>query len=122
MQNSVSILIYNRSTDKVILVRQFRPAIFRSVLMKDHHDIESCDQEELMKKANQLPKGTGFTLELCAGIIDKEGLSVQEIAQEEVIEETGFHPPLESLEFVLSYRSSVGTSGSLSQVYFCQVE
>lgn len=90
--------------------------------MKGHCDTNSNEQSELLEKAKELPKNTGFTIELCAGIIDKDGLSPQEIAREEIIEETGFNPPLESLEFVLSYRSAVGTSGALSQVFFCQVE
>ena len=67
------------------------------------------------KKPKELNENLGFTLELCAGIIDKQGisnvmffwtscwsytngplgLSPLEIAREEVIEETGYSPPLE---------------------------
>jgi hypothetical protein len=46
----------------------------------------------------QAPASLGFTLELCAGIMDKKHLSAQETAKEEVLEECGYDVPLEKFE------------------------
>lgn len=49
------------------------------------------------------PAKLGITLELCAGIVDKN-LTLNEIAREEVLEECGFNVPVERLEEVLCYK------------------
>ncbi|KAH7637654.1 uridine diphosphate glucose pyrophosphatase-like [Dermatophagoides farinae] len=64
----------------------------------------------------------GYTIELCAGIIDKDGLSPREIAHEEVLEETGYNPPIDALELITSCRTGVGSSGSLQHLFYCQVD
>ena len=56
----------------------------------------------------------GITLELCAGIVDKEGKSLAEIAAEEVEEECGYHVDLNQVEFVQTFRGAIGT-GSLKE-------
>ena len=52
----------------------------------------------------------GLTLELCAGIIDKD-LSEVEIAREEVKEECGYLPSLDRFTQIVKFPSSVGVSG-----------
>ena len=49
------------------------------------------------------PGQLGVTLELCAGIVDKQK-PLAEIAQEEVLEECGYQVPLENIRKVTSYR------------------
>lgn len=61
-----------------------------------------------------------MTIELCAGIVDKDK-SLVEIAAEEVHEECGYSVPAARLETVLTYRSGVGTSGSLQTMFYCEV-
>ena len=56
----------------------------------------------------------GITLELCAGIVDKEDKSLAEIAAEEVEEECGYHVDLKQVEFVQTFRGAIGT-GSLNE-------
>lgn len=68
----------------------------------------------------RFPPSLGVTIELCAGIVDKDKSWVQ-IAAEEVHEECGYSVPVERLETVLTYRSGVGTSGSLQTMYYCEV-
>ena len=51
----------------------------------------------------------GITLELCAGIVDKEGKSLCEIAKEEVEEECGYRVESNQIEFVQRFRASIGT-------------
>lgn len=94
--NSVAILIYHKELDSFIFVKQFRPSIY----LKNHD---------------------GFTYELCAGIVDKD-LTLQEIAYEEVLEETGYDVPLESLEKISSFYTAVGFAGGRQRLYYVEVD
>jgi UDP-sugar diphosphatase len=69
---------------------------------------------------NKYPPDLGVTLELCAGLVDKDSSLVQ-IAKEEVLEECGYDVPLSGLIKIGSYRSGVGTLGSLQTAYYCEV-
>jgi UDP-sugar diphosphatase len=93
--DSVAILIYHKERDAFILVKQFRPPVYR-------HD------------------GIGMSTELCAGIIDKE-LSVEQIAIEEIDEECGFEVSLENLERITKVNSSVGTAGTSQTIFYAEV-
>jgi len=67
--DSVAILIYHKEKDAFVLVEQFRPAVY-------------------------LNNNDGLTIELCAGIVDKN-LSLEQIAKEEIEEECGYEVALE---------------------------
>ena len=94
--DSVSILIYHRQKESFILVKQFRPAVY-------------------------LNNDNGMTIELCAGIVDKE-LSLEEIAKEEIEEECGYAVPVQNLERITSFHTSVGFAGSKQTLYFVEVD
>jgi len=94
--DSVAILLYHKEHRSFVLVKQFRPAVY---LNNDH----------------------GMTIELCAGIVDKE-LSLTEIVKEEVEEECGFDIPLSNIEKITSFHTSVGFAGSKQTLYFGEVE
>ena len=95
--DSVAILIYNIDSDSFVCVKQFRPAVY----LQD--------------------KGTnGVTLELCAGILDKD-LSLEEIASEEIYEECGFKVEASKLSKITSFYTSVGFAGSKQHLYFVEV-
>ena len=94
--DSVSILIYHTEQKKFILVKQFRPAVY-------------VNNEE------------GMSVELCAGIVDKE-LTLQQIAQEEIEEECGYKIPLEDVEKITSFYTSVGFAGSKQTLYYAEVD
>lgn len=93
--DSVSVLIYNSDSKNLIIVRQFRPAVF-------------------------LRNDDGYMFELCAGLVDKEGKSIEDIAKEEVFEECGYK--VESLQKIAEFYSSVGTSGSKQTVFYAEVK
>ncbi|XP_065175378.1 uridine diphosphate glucose pyrophosphatase NUDT14-like [Sycon ciliatum] len=59
--------------------------------------------------------------ELCAGLIDKSGKSLPEIAREEVLEECGYDVPLSRVHRVTSYQSNVGVGGSRQVLFFAEV-
>jgi len=96
VNDSVAILIYDNSKDKFILVKQFRPALFQ----KDKR---------------------GITLELCAGIVDKD-LSLAQIATEEVYEECGYKVDANLLERVTSFYTSVGFAASRQTLFYVEVD
>ena len=94
--DSVAVLIYHKEHKCFILVKQFRPAVYLN------HD-------------------NGMTLELCAGIVDKN-LSLVQIAQEEIEEECGYSVLVENIEEITSFHTSVGFAGSRQTLYYTQVD
>ncbi len=50
------------------------------------------------------PASAGVTYELCAGLVDKPDLSLEEIARQEVLEECGYDVPASKLRRITSYR------------------
>lgn len=115
VHDSVAIIVFNKQRQKLIFVRQFRPAVFLSA------NVENPDKFLVDTFQKSADPSSGYTLELCAGIIDKVEKPPAVIAKEEVLEETGYDIPVESLKFVASYRSGVGVTGSLQYLYFCEV-
>lgn len=94
--DSVAILIYHKTKDAFVLVRQFRPAVY----------INNLD---------------GLTIELCAGIVDKN-LSLLHIASEEIEEECGYQVTVDQLEKITSFHTSVGFAGSKQMLYYAEVD
>jgi len=94
--NSVAVIVHNLDTGKYIFVKQFRPAVWNS-------------------------GGTGYCLELCAGIVDKDK-SLAEIAREEVFEELGYEVPLVDFQQMESIRTSVGILGSMQTLFHVNVQ
>lgn len=64
--------------------------------------IPECDREMEIDTSKYLPE-TGITLELCAGIVDKD-LPLEDVAKIEVLEECGYDVPVSNLERIISYR------------------
>lgn len=94
--DSVAILIYHREKDAFVLVKQFRPAVY-------------------------LNNKVGMTIELCAGIVDKN-LSLMHIASEEIEEECGYAVTVDNLEKITSFHTSVGFAGSKQMLYYVEVD
>ncbi|KXJ81678.1 hypothetical protein RP20_CCG018288 [Aedes albopictus] len=114
VHDSVSVVIFNTSRQKLVLVKQFRPAVYHGLVSAEAGaDGRSID----MKK---YPPSLAVTLELCAGIVDKP-IPLAEIAREEVLEECGYDVPVERMEQIISYRSGVGTSGALQVMFYVEV-
>ncbi len=93
--DSVSVLIYNKNNNSIIIVKQFRPAVF-------------------------LKNNDGYMYELCAGLIDKENKTIEQIAKEEVLEECGYK--VENITKIAQFYSSVGTSGNKQSIFYTEVD
>lgn len=114
VHDSVSIIIFNVTRQRLVFVRQFRPAVYYGLVYADAgEDGSKIDMQKY-------PPSIAVTLELCAGIVDKP-ISMAEIAREEVLEECGYNVPLERLEEIISYRAGVGTSGALQTLFYAEV-
>nr|CAB3264486.1 uridine diphosphate glucose pyrophosphatase-like [Phallusia mammillata] len=109
--DSVAICIYNKSSQNFVMVKQFRPAVYMA----------DVNRNEKNGVAEKVPFSSGITLELCAGIIDRDE-SPDKIAQSEVLEETGFKIDLENLELICKFRTAVGTGGAIQWLYYTEVD
>jgi len=94
--DSVAILLYHKGLDSFVFVKQFRPSIY-------------------------LKNRDGYTYELCAGLVDKDK-TLQEIAYEEILEETGYDVPLEKVEKITSFYTAVGFAGGSQTLYFANLD
>jgi len=95
--NSVSTLLYHSSKKSFVLVKQLRPAVLNAT------------------------KDDGYMYELCAGIIDKN-ISDKAIAKEEILEECGYDVPMDKIEKITTFYTSVGISGASQTLYYAQID
>lgn len=65
---------------------------------------EGQEGSEETSRPHQPPASAGVTYELCAGIVDKPHLSLEEIACQEVLEECGYEVPVSKLRRITTYR------------------
>ncbi|KAM4899228.1 uridine diphosphate glucose pyrophosphatase NUDT14 [Sylvia borin] len=120
--DSVSILIFNTSRQCFVVVKQFRPAVYMCEVERHHPQVfQNQDKGSFPSLENPLPAAVGVTYELCAGIVDKPGLSLEEIACEEVLEECGYRVSTANLRRITSYRSGVGVTGSRQTLFYAEV-
>lgn len=95
--DSVAVLLWHSEKKSFILVKQLRATVLNN------------------------NKSNGMMYELCAGIVDKDTTNVQ-IAKEEVLEECGYDIPVENLDKVSSFYTSVGISGTHQTMYFASCD
>lgn len=95
--NSVSILLWHKEKDSFVLVKQLRPAVL---------NVSDTD---------------GYMYELCAGIIDKSTTNEQ-IAKEEILEECGYDLPVQNIDYITTFYTSVGISGASQVLYYAQID
>uniref|UniRef100_A0A8D0B2Y8 Uridine diphosphate glucose pyrophosphatase NUDT14 n=1 Tax=Salvator merianae TaxID=96440 RepID=A0A8D0B2Y8_SALMN len=120
--DSVAILIFNTSRQCFVVVKQFRPAVYMCEMERNHpQNFEYKDQESWCPLTDHLPASLGITYELCAGIVDKPELSLEELACKEVLEECGYEVPITNLKKITSYRSGVGVTGSKQTLFYAEV-
>ena len=62
-----------------------------------------------------------FTYELCAGLVDKDK-SLEEIAQEEIDEECGYHVKISDISKITSFYTNVGISGACQYLFFAEID
>ena len=95
--DSVAVLLYHTQKESFVLVKQLRV----TVLNKN--------------------KDNGYMYELCAGIVDKKCSNAQ-IAKEEILEECGYDVPVQNLEKISAFYTSVGISGTYQTLYYAEID
>ncbi|XP_026280719.1 uridine diphosphate glucose pyrophosphatase NUDT14 isoform X2 [Frankliniella occidentalis] len=113
VHDSVTIIIFNITRQKLICVKQFRPAVYFSSIPED-------DRKSGIIDTTKYPPSIGITLEFCAGIVDKNK-SLAETAREEVLEECGYDVPVERFEKFKTARAGVSTEGTRSNFFYVEV-
>ncbi|XP_044788820.1 uridine diphosphate glucose pyrophosphatase NUDT14 isoform X2 [Bubalus kerabau] len=108
--NSVTILMFNSSRRSLVLVKQFRPG-----------SLAAAEQDRPQALQAALPGSAGVTYELCAGLLDQPGLSLEEVACKEAWEECGYRLAPSDLRRVTSYKSGVGLTGSSQTMFYAEV-
>uniref|UniRef100_A0A914DZ51 acid phosphatase n=1 Tax=Acrobeloides nanus TaxID=290746 RepID=A0A914DZ51_9BILA len=112
-------ILYHTEKKALLFVRQFRPPVFvRRV---------SLLTENVGKPLNEInwseyPISLGITTECCAGLLDKPGLSPQQIVQEEILEEVGYQVPLEKIKFLKTVLKSVGVTGAFEHLFYTEID
>ena len=86
---------------------QFRPPVWAAQISESG---EAPDRER------------GFTYELCAGLIDKAGLSPEEIAREEVKEECGYSIQSSAIRKVATYVHAAAHLGTMEHIFYAEVD
>ncbi|KRX96971.1 Uridine diphosphate glucose pyrophosphatase [Trichinella pseudospiralis] len=112
--SSVAALIYHRTRQAIVLVKQFRPAVYANSI-----EISTFGKTEV--DTEKFPPGLGMTFELCAGIIE-ESLSPEETMRKEILEECGFNVPINQLERVTRCKSGTGIIGSEVTYFYAEVD
>ncbi|XP_038824726.1 uridine diphosphate glucose pyrophosphatase NUDT14 [Salvelinus fontinalis] len=126
--DSVSVLIFNTTSHCFVLVKQFRPAVYMCEWERtkpkapDSGEQATEEKEGAAVGGGETPPGSvGMTYELCAGLVDKADLSLEEIARQEVLEECGYDVPVAKLRRITSYRSGVGVTGAKQTMFYAEV-
>uniref|UniRef100_A0A7M5UGI0 Nudix hydrolase domain-containing protein n=1 Tax=Clytia hemisphaerica TaxID=252671 RepID=A0A7M5UGI0_9CNID len=122
VHDSVSILIYNKTRDAFVLVRQFRPAPYLNInskmLKEEVSDIENKSSEKKEFKT-VAPFELGVTYELCAGIVDQKRPLV-EITKDAISQMMGYN--VEEKQIKRIYQTNhVGYSGDRCDIYIVEV-
>ncbi|RDU54801.1 NUDIX domain-containing protein [Helicobacter sp. MIT 00-7814] len=119
--DSVAIILHNVDNDSFIVVRQFRPAVFIREQERKEKSKENQISQNQAPQENTDEKSVGYVYELCAGLVDKEGKSIEQIAAEEVLEECGYKVDSSALVEVATFRTSVGSSGAQQYLFYARV-
>jgi len=88
--DTVKVLLYHEEKDAFLITKQFRPLVYIN-----HPNL-------------------AIRYELCGGRVDKEGLSLEEIAKEEVLEECGYR--VDTLEKITTF-----TTASKMTLFFATI-
>lgn len=120
--DSVTILMFNSSQRSLVLVKQFRPAVYAGEVERHFPgSLTSVDPDQPQELQRVLPGSAGVMVELCAGIVDQPELSLEEVACKEAWEECGYRLVPADLRRVATYMSGVGLTGSRQTMFYAEV-
>ncbi|CAD6191622.1 unnamed protein product [Caenorhabditis auriculariae] len=116
--SSVAVLLYHTELNKLLMVRQFRPAVFVGRVSRMAENLgKSLEEIEWEKYDANL----GYTLELCAGIIDKD-LPIADVAREEVAEECGYAVRTDDLLPIFTSLTGTHQTGNTDFMFYAEID
>jgi UDP-sugar diphosphatase len=110
-RDAVGVLCYHEDKDAFVLIRQFRPPVFRGARNRAARDGKPLD----------LSSECGMTFELIAGLHMDHTVPGNEVAAAELLEEAGFRVPPSRFRKIATHYSSVGASGFRLECFFVRV-
>ncbi|KAF6263726.1 NUDIX hydrolase domain-like protein [Scenedesmus sp. NREL 46B-D3] len=108
--SSVACVLYHKDMDAFLLVRQFRPAVYAHRLREAAADSKPAPG-----------RAAGFTIELCAGLVDK-AKSLPQIVVEEIHEEVGYAVAVEGVVQVSAAVAAAGNNGATSTMFYAEID
>ena len=118
-RDAVACIIFHKEKNSLLFVRQFRPPVFiRKVRELTENQGKKVDDIKFENYSLDL----GKTIELCAGIMDKPGLSPLQTVKEEILEECGYSIPETRLKLIKKFVSNVSISGSYMHLFYTVVD
>lgn len=94
-------------------------------ILKDYDAVAAVvvnEYDEVLLVKQERPAVMGETLEIPAGVLDKEGEHETNSIARELFEETGLLIKPDEAKFILSYKPMVGFSNSLLKIYLVKVK
>uniref|UniRef100_A0A8C3W2N9 Uridine diphosphate glucose pyrophosphatase NUDT14 n=1 Tax=Catagonus wagneri TaxID=51154 RepID=A0A8C3W2N9_9CETA len=120
--DSVAVLMFSSSRRSLVLVKQFRLAVYAGKVERLFPgSLAAADQDRPRELRAALPGSAGVTHELCAGLVDQPGLSLEEVACKEAWEECGYRLAPSDLHRVATYKSGLGLTGSTQTMFYAEV-
>ncbi|VDP37151.1 unnamed protein product [Heligmosomoides polygyrus] len=116
--SSVATLLFHKDQKKFVFVRQFRPAVLVGHILRQPENFGKKLDEISWSDYDASP---GYTLELCAGLIDKS-ISAVDIAREEIEEECGYAVRSEDIHFVATFSVAAHESGGTQYLYYAEID
>ncbi|KAK6015749.1 hydrolase, NUDIX family, partial [Ostertagia ostertagi] len=115
---SVATLLYHTGLKKFVFVRQFRPAVLVGHILRQ--------PENFGKKLDEIRWSDyeaqhGYTLELCAGLIDKN-IPTVDIMKEEIEEECGYAVKNEDIHLIATFSIAAHESGGIQYLYYTEID
>lgn len=109
--DSVAVLVEHTGLGAYLLARQLRPPVTLAEARAGGGDLAAL-----------AAAGVGVTYELCGGMVDKPGLSLEAVAAAEVEEELGFRVPPTALVRLFDFREAVGVYAARMTVFHAAVD
>ncbi|CAL8080851.1 unnamed protein product [Orchesella dallaii] len=114
---AVATVVYNTTRNVLVLVKQFRPAVFvcGALPSSSSNSLKNLKSMDWSK----VPLEMGITLEIPGGILD-EDITPEEAIKQEILEECGYDVPLQGIMRLAEYRTSTGVTGDIQWMFYAE--
>nr|CDJ97233.1 NUDIX hydrolase domain containing protein [Haemonchus contortus] len=115
---SVATVLYHTTLKKFVFVRQFRPAVLIGHILRQP---ENFGKKLSEVRWSDYEASHGYTMELCAGLIDKD-ISIVDVMKEEIEEECGYAVKSENIHLIATFSIAAHESGGIQYLFYTEVD